>query len=95
MGDQRLLAPLAAWCLDQAGLQPVLAAPPSVETAIRQDLDNTYLFLLNHAGASRVVTLPQAGIDLVTGECMEGEIALAPRQVVILARERGSSTGDT
>ena len=87
MGDQRLFAPLARWCLTEAGLPPILSTPPSIEVTVRQDTDQTYLFLLNHGADSHAVSLPRGGTDLVSGERLQGQVTLAPYQVVIVAAD--------
>ncbi|MBM3187607.1 MAG: beta-galactosidase [Chloroflexi bacterium] len=85
IGDGALYEALARWWLNETGVQPLLSAPPQVEAVLRQGQDASYLFVLNHGAEHETVRLPYRGEDLVTQRLYEGEITLAPRQVLVLA----------
>ncbi|TDD10855.1 beta-galactosidase [Nonomuraea deserti] len=61
-----------------AGALPLL--PPGVEAVRRGDV----LFLLNHGADTAVVPIPEQAEDLLTGAVADGEVTLAPRDVVAL-----------
>lgn len=73
----------------QQGILPLMQTPDGVEAVLRHNERKQYLFLLNHAGESRKVSLPWAGKDLITGRqfATAEEIILKKTDVVILESE--------
>jgi beta-galactosidase len=74
--------------LAAAGVKPVLAgAPPGVEAVRRHGRDGqSWLFVLNHSGASTLV--PATGTDLLSGRRVDGLLDLAPGGVAVVREER-------
>lgn len=88
--------PEAAFCevlVDQLcreqGIVPVMQTPQGVEAAVRCNERKKYLFLLNHAGEDRAVTVPWAGQDLITGRVFSRaeQINMKKTDVLILESE--------
>lgn len=63
----------------RAGVGPVAEVPDGVLASRRDGADASYLFLVNHGGASASVALPEPSRDLLTGR------ALAPGEPLVLA----------
>ncbi|MBE6974975.1 MAG: beta-galactosidase [Ruminococcaceae bacterium] len=72
-------------CREQ-GVRPVMETPEGVEATIRENSEHRYLFLLNHSGQTRTVTVDRAGTDLLSGRTVAaGETCtLEPTAVMIL-----------
>ncbi len=58
---------------------------PGVSVQVRQDADQDYAFVMNFTEQKQTVSINSTAIDLVTGEDLSGEIALAQYEVRILA----------
>ncbi|MCB0025632.1 MAG: beta-galactosidase [Caldilinea sp.] len=68
-----------------AGVTPPVSAPPGVEVVRRRTDDGrTLWFVLNHRPELVTVTLPAAGIDVLTGAEVAGAVALEPYGVLIV-----------
>ncbi len=68
-----------------AGVTPPVSAPPGVEVVRRRTEDGrTLWFVLNHRPELVTVTLPAAGIDVLTGAEVAGVVALEPFGVSIV-----------
>jgi len=59
---------------------------PGVEISTRRSDERELVFLLNHADQPRCVSIGDGGEDALTGERMEGEVILPPRDLRILVR---------
>jgi len=84
VGNMDLYATLANWLLGLAGVQPVLTAPQGVEVAERWQGNDRLLFLLNHTGQSQGIELDRHYVDLLSGSTLAGQVAIAPREVLVL-----------
>lgn len=58
---------------------------PGVSVQVRQDANQEYAFVMNFTEQQQTVSINSTAIDLVTGEDLSGEIALAQYEVRILA----------
>jgi beta-galactosidase len=80
-----------AWLLDKicaaAGLRPALDAPQGVEAIRRSDGERTWLFLLNHTAEAVQIDLPDAGVNVLTGEEVNASIRLEPKGVAIIRQK--------
>jgi beta-galactosidase len=82
--DQSLVDRLVGLICREAGVAPLLAVPSGVEVAERVKEGRRFLFVLNHnAAAVRIDLEGRRGRDLLTGQPVEGSVALAPRGVLI------------
>ena len=69
----------------EQGIAPVMDTPAGVEAAIRENGEKKYLFLLNHSGESKTVTLDRDGTDLLTGKAYrKGDSAVMEKTDVII-----------
>ncbi len=85
LGDALLHETLAGWLLGLAGVRRILAAPEGVEIAERWQGGWRLLFVLNHTERLREVTLDGRYMNLLDGSApIEGTVALAPRDVLVL-----------
>ncbi len=84
LGDEGLHDAVVGWLLGEASVSPVLTTPGGVEAVERWNDGRRLLFLLNHADHAADVLLPQKMTDLLTGQVTEGQVALAPKAVMIL-----------
>jgi beta-galactosidase len=73
-----------------AGLRPALpGAPPGISVTRRHDgSGRSWLFAFNHG--NRAVTLPAAGLDLLTGREVAGPLDLPPGGVAVIRQAPGS-----
>ncbi len=68
-----------------AGVMPPVSTPPGIEVVRRRTDDGrTLWFVLNHRPELVSVTLPVAGIDVLTGAEVAGAVALEPYGVSIV-----------
>ena len=73
-------------CAEQ-GVKPVLEAPEKVESVIRSNENNEYLFLMNHNYEPVELTLPEGKyFDLLSQSPMEGLVKLDAVKSVILRK---------
>ncbi len=69
----------------EAGVKPVIAAPPGVEAVRRATSRSSMLFLLNHRDAHVEVPMADPGFNLVDGsEVHRGLLRIGPRGVAII-----------
>jgi beta-galactosidase len=76
-------------CKEQ-GVVPVCKTPEGVEATLRVGAENKYLFLLNHAGEERSLTVPEDGIDILTQTAYKAgsELKMKKTEVVILESKK-------
>jgi beta-galactosidase len=85
-GDGALYEALADWLLGLAGVAPLLAAREGVEVTARWQGDRRLLFVLNHTTEEQEVALEKSAVNLLEeGAVLEGTVAIAARDVLILA----------
>ena len=73
--------------LGQVGIQSI-QTPKNVELRIRLKPNGEEIyFVLNHSRTEQIVTLPWSGLELLTGQALNGEIKLTPYGVAILSKE--------
>ena len=82
-----------AWT--EAGVNPVIEAPPGVEAVRRHSRDGgSLLFLLNHGDEPVTVSVPAGAADLLAGTTPEGGVLwLEPRGVAVLAEASNLTAG--
>ncbi len=84
LGQEAMGALLGRLCA-AAGVMPPVSAPPGVEVVRRRTEDGrTLWFVLNHRPELVTVTLPVAGVDVLTGAEVATAIALEPFGVSIV-----------
>ncbi|MDE6404470.1 MAG: beta-galactosidase [Lachnospiraceae bacterium] len=49
----------------EAGIEPIMETPDGIEVTRRVNKNSTFVFLLNHGDAARVMAMPFAGTDLL------------------------------
>ncbi len=70
--------------IKQAGIAPVLTnLPEGVLASSREKLGERFVFVMNFADSSRLVTLPES-TNCITGESAQGVTTLSPKQVLTL-----------
>ena len=84
LGDESVPEALADWLLNLAGLKPALKVPEGVEVCERWQDKRRLLFVLNHQGEEKEITLPAGYTNLLTGQALNGTAKLAGRDVLIL-----------
>jgi len=87
LGDDDLTDTLVGWALELAGVKPLLVTPQSVEATERWQGSQRLLFLLNHSEGAREVSLNGRYADLITGNTFEGNVVIAPRDVLVLQEQ--------
>ncbi|MFN3335727.1 MAG: beta-galactosidase, partial [Caldilinea sp.] len=71
-----------------AGVAPLINAAPGVEVVRRRREDGGELwFVLNHRPEATNMTLPVAGVDVLSGATVSATVALAPFDVAIVQTE--------
>lgn len=75
----------ATLCAGQA-ISPVMTTPAGVEATVRRGEEKQYLFLLNHAGERRELTMDRDGTELLTGRQLRrgDRVALEKTDVMIV-----------
>ena len=67
------------------GVRPPMRVPSGVEVTTRANEQGEFLFLLNHNPTNQFVDIgPRARRDLLTGETVQGQCQLGPRDVRVL-----------
>jgi beta-galactosidase len=85
VGDAPLYRALVGWSLGMVGVESLLPVPQGIEVAERWQTDQRLLFVLNHTGRMQHVTLDRRYFNLLGGSpFLEGTIALAPKDVLVL-----------
>lgn len=88
VGEASLYDALVRWLLDLADVEPILAAPEAIEVSERWQGGERLLFLLNHGVEEQEVLLEEPRASLLEeGAVVEGRVAIAPRDVLILLEE--------
>jgi beta-galactosidase len=70
-------------CLE-AGVRPVLNAPQGVEVTRRTDGEHSWLFILNHLEEEQQVDLQGKGVNIISGEDVNGDMRIEPKGVAII-----------
>ncbi|MFC8431206.1 beta-galactosidase [Streptomyces sp. NPDC057253] len=85
--DPATLDALLARICEEAGVQPVLAGPPTgLEAVRRTGPDAEYLFLIDHGGSGAEV--PAVGVELLTGKDVSGWVTVPPGGVAVVRESR-------
>ena len=72
---------LLSYAMDVAGIAHGFGDGDAIVVSPRQGDAGEGAFLVEYAGKGGCVTLPKAGTDILTGEALQHEIAMAPYQV--------------
>lgn len=84
MGDSAYYDAVCRWISGLAGIETLMETPAGVEVTERWQGRNRLLFVLNHHPEGKVVTLKAPCLDLLSGKNLEGNVAVPPRDVLIL-----------
>src|SRR6266496_3442658 len=84
VGDAELYDLLAKWLLNASGLHDTFVTPAGVEVAQRIQGNKDLYFILNHNSSSEIIHLKSSYIDLLSRKQLQGDIHLAPFDVLIL-----------
>jgi len=70
----------------EAGITPIMDTPDGIEVTRRINRNGTFVFVLNHTEETQEITLPFAGIDLLSGKRYEAgdPLPLEKKDVAIL-----------
>ena len=71
----------------EAGVGAAAVTTPGVEVVRRRGEQGSWLFVLNHTG--REAAVPASGVDLVSGDDVDGEVRVSPGGVAVV-REAGA-----
>jgi beta-galactosidase len=71
----------------EAGVGAAAVTTPGVEVVRRRGEQGSWLFVLNHTG--REAAVPASGVDLVSGDDVDGEVRVGPDGVAVV-REAGA-----
>jgi beta-galactosidase len=82
--EDAMLGSFLGHLAEVAGISAPLSSVPGVEVTVRQDHQNTYLFVLNHLPATQHVALPTPMKDIITNMRWENQLAVSSREVAIL-----------
>jgi beta-galactosidase len=86
VGNAPLYEALVGWLLDLVGVPPLLIVPEGIQVTERWQGDQRLLFVLNYTDRKQEITLDGHYVDLLDGSTpLEGTIALAPKDVLVLA----------
>ena len=83
--DEDALSALLGHIADEAGVRPLVPAPPGVEVVRRRGADRSFLVVLNHTGAA--VDIAAQGVDLVSEVAVSGSLRVPPGGCALI-RER-------
>src|SRR5204863_9810147 len=84
VGDQQFYDVIGAWLIKQAGMLPLLDAPPGVEVMERWQGSDRLLFVLNHTEQEQAVNLGGSYTNLLNGASERGTVRIPPRDVLVL-----------
>ena len=84
VGEPQLYNLLAKWLLETTNLQDMSPMPVGVEVTQRTHKDKNLHFVLNHNNSPQTFHLPQAYLNLLNGAQLEGDVQVAPFDVLIL-----------
>jgi beta-galactosidase len=75
---------LRTWILKPASMPCVEGMPESIEVSQRVKGEQRYTFYLNHSAAPVTVTLAVPGLDLLTGQPVDGRVEIAGFDLLIV-----------
>ncbi len=77
-----------------AGITPVLKTEKGIEACMRENNQETFLFLLNHNAEKTSVKIEEAGIDIISGkEIDKGMLFMEPYDVLIICHQKDLDGG--
>ncbi|WP_432158778.1 beta-galactosidase [Streptomyces sp. bgisy153] len=79
---------LARVC-EEAGVTAAAEVPAGVEAVRRRGPDASYLFVINHT--ARDVSVPAAGVDLLSGTAVDGKAEVRAGEVLVVREHAGTS----
>lgn len=84
--EKAFYAKLTGKLCSEYGIAPTMQTPDGVEAVLRQGKNADFLFVLNHSGEERTVTIPADGVELLTGRalCKGDTLRLNRTDVAIL-----------
>jgi beta-galactosidase len=85
VGDAQLYDPLARWLLDTTDWRDGFPTPSGVEVTQRRHGDEALHFILNHNNSPQTISLDRPYIHLLSRKQVQGDVQLAPFDVLILA----------
>jgi beta-galactosidase len=85
MGDAGFYQSITEWVLGLANLEPLLDVPPGVEITERWNGSQQLLFILNHNTSVCEISLPDKYKDIISEKNVNGDISIAPYDVLVLA----------
>jgi len=85
VGDAQLYDLLAKWLLDTTGLQDAFPTPHGVEVTERRHKDKYLRFILNHNDSPQIIHLQGPYMNLLNRMQLEGDVEVAPFDILILA----------
>ncbi|MEK1893710.1 MAG: beta-galactosidase [Rhizobium sp.] len=82
---ETLVEALATQLFGESHVQPLLQdLPPNVEVTMREADDRKLLFVLNCDAEATEIKTPPQGIDLITGQLVEGNLTLGPHECAVI-----------
>ncbi|MBE3598316.1 MAG: beta-galactosidase [Limnochordaceae bacterium] len=91
--EQPFVDRLVRFLCDKHGIGAPLQVPDGVEVVERRGGGQSFLFILNHRDRPTVITLGNRRLrNLLAHQEVEGEVELAPRDVLILTDTHGAGT---
>ncbi|MDP9810912.1 beta-galactosidase [Rhizobium tibeticum] len=82
---ESLVEALATQLFGESHVQPLLQdLPQNVEVTMREADDRKLLFVLNCEAEATEIKTPPQGIDLITGELVEGNLTLGPHECAVI-----------
>jgi len=84
LGDDSLHDTLIGWALESTNIKAVLSTPPGVELTERWQGDQRLLFLMNHTGEAKEISLDRSFEDLISGTSVKGSIKIPSSGVFVL-----------
>jgi beta-galactosidase len=84
VGDEKLYDVLAKWLLDTTSMQSEFSTPLGVEVTQRAQGDKKLHFILNHNNSPQTIHLESPYNNLLGGKQLQGDVQLAPFEVLIL-----------
>ena len=85
VGDAQLYDLLAKWLLDTTDLQDAFPTPHGVEVTERRHKDKYLRFILNHNDSPQIIHLQGPYMNLLNRMQLEGDVEVAPFDILILA----------
>ena len=94
VGDAELYDLLAKWLLGISESRASFAVPTGIEITERRQGDKNLRFVLNHNDSPQTIQLDGLSINLLNGEQLNGEVQLAPFDVLILGSSNSEQMGN-